>query len=55
MFKNKPRNIGDKNKIKEIIKAAKNKNCAIRVGVNAGSLERELLEKYKEPCPRSSC
>ena len=45
-----PGNIGDKNKIKEIIKAAKNNDCAIRVGVNAGSLERELLEKYKEPC-----
>ena len=48
-----PGNIGDKNKIKEIIKAAKNNDCAIRVGVNAGSLERELLEKYKEPCPEA--
>ena len=48
-----PGNIGDKNKIKEIIKAAKNNDCAIRVGVNAGSLENELLEKYKEPCPEA--
>ena len=48
-----PGNIGDKNKIKEIIKAAKNNDCAIRVGVNAGSLESELLEKYKEPCPEA--
>ena len=41
-----PGNIGDKNKIQEIIKAAKNNDCAIRVGVNAGSLEKDLLEKY---------
>ena len=48
-----PGNIGDKNKIKEIIKAAKNNNCSIRVGVNAGSLEKDILEKFKEPCPEA--
>ena len=45
-----PGNIGDRQKIKEVIKAAKNNSCAIRVGVNAGSLEKDILEKYKEPC-----
>ncbi len=48
-----PGNIGDRQKIKEVIKAAKNNNCAIRVGVNAGSLEKDILEKYKEPCPEA--
>jgi (E)-4-hydroxy-3-methylbut-2-enyl-diphosphate synthase len=48
-----PGNIGDRNKIKEIIKAAKDNNCSIRVGVNAGSLEKDILEKYKEPCPEA--
>ena len=48
-----PGNIGDKKKIKEVISAAKNNNCAIRVGVNAGSLEKDILEKYKEPCPEA--
>jgi len=48
-----PGNIGDKKKIKEIILAAKNNNCAIRIGVNAGSLEKDILEKYKEPCPEA--
>ncbi len=48
-----PGNIGDKNKIKEVIKAAKNNNCSIRVGVNAGSLEKDILEKFKEPCPEA--
>tara|TARA_B100000131_G_scaffold286697_1_gene296820 strand:- start:998 stop:2101 length:1104 start_codon:yes stop_codon:yes gene_type:complete len=48
-----PGNIGDKYKIREVIKAAKNNNCAIRVGVNAGSLEKDILEKYKEPCPEA--
>ena len=48
-----PGNIGDKKKIKEIIFAAKNNNCAIRIGVNAGSLEKDILEKYKEPCPEA--
>ena len=42
-----PGNIGDKKKIKEIISAAKNNDCAIRIGVNAGSLEKDILEKYK--------
>ena len=48
-----PGNIGDEKKIKEIVNAAKNNNCSIRVGVNAGSLERDILEKYKEPCPEA--
>ena len=48
-----PGNIGDKKKIKEVISAAKNNNCAIRIGVNAGSLEKDILEKYKEPCPEA--
>ena len=48
-----PGNIGDKNKIKEVINAAKNNNCSIRIGVNAGSLEKDILEKYKEPCPEA--
>ena len=46
-----PGNIGDK-KVREVIKA-KNNNCSIRVGVNAGSLEKDILEKYKEPCPEA--
>ena len=46
-----PGNIGDQKRILEVIKAAKNNNCSIRIGVNAGSLEKNLLEKYKEPCP----
>ena len=48
-----PGNIGDKQRILEVIKAAKNNNCSIRIGVNAGSLEKKLLEKYKEPCPEA--
>tara|TARA_B100001540_G_scaffold315761_1_gene343823 strand:+ start:3492 stop:4601 length:1110 start_codon:yes stop_codon:yes gene_type:complete len=48
-----PGNIGDKNKVKEVVHAAKNNNCSIRVGVNAGSLEKDILEKYKEPCPEA--
>ncbi len=48
-----PGNIGNKNNIKEVIKAAKDHNCSIRVGVNAGSLEKDILEKYKEPCPEA--
>ena len=42
-----PGNIGDKIKIKEVIKAAKNHNCSIRVGVNAGSFEKDILENLK--------
>jgi len=48
-----PGNIGSKGKIREILKAAKDHGCSIRVGVNAGSLEKSLLEKYKEPCPEA--
>ena len=48
-----PGNIGDIHKIKEVISAAKNNGCSIRIGVNAGSLENDLLEKYKEPCPEA--
>ncbi len=48
-----PGNIGSKDKIKEVIKAAKNNNCSIRIGVNAGSLEKDILEKFKEPCPEA--
>ena len=46
-----PGNIGDSSKVKDVISAAKDFNCAIRIGVNAGSLEKHLLEKYGEPCP----
>ena len=48
-----PGNIGSKDRIVEVIKAAKSNNCSIRVGVNAGSLDKSLLEKYKEPCPEA--
>ena len=48
-----PGNIGDKSKVHEILSAAKNNGCSIRVGVNAGSLEEDILEKYKEPCPEA--
>ena len=46
-----PGNIGQKEKIKQVIAAAKDYNCALRIGVNAGSLEKDILEKYKGPCP----
>tara|TARA_X000000368_G_scaffold335808_1_gene273351 strand:+ start:2785 stop:3879 length:1095 start_codon:yes stop_codon:yes gene_type:complete len=46
-----PGNIGSNERILEVVKAAKDNNCSIRIGVNAGSLDRNLLEKYKEPCP----
>ncbi len=46
-----PGNIGDAKRVKEVVKAAKDHGCSIRIGVNAGSLERHLLEKYGEPCP----
>ncbi len=46
-----PGNIGSEDRVKEVIKAAKDNNCSMRIGVNAGSLEKELLEKYGEPCP----
>ena len=48
-----PGNIGTKERILEVVKAAKDYNCSIRIGVNAGSLEKNLLEKYKEPCPEA--
>ena len=48
-----PGNIGDIKRIAEVISAAKNNNCSIRIGVNAGSLERDILEKYREPCPEA--
>ena len=48
-----PGNIGSKEKVREILKAAKDNDCSIRIGVNAGSLEKKLLEKYKEPCPEA--
>ena len=48
-----PGNIGDKIKIHEVLSAAKNNDCSIRIGVNAGSLEKDILEKFKEPCPEA--
>ncbi len=48
-----PGNIGNQKKIKEVISAAKNNDCSIRIGVNAGSLEKDILEKHKEPCPEA--
>jgi (E)-4-hydroxy-3-methylbut-2-enyl-diphosphate synthase len=48
-----PGNIGSNQRILEVIKAAKSNNCSIRIGVNAGSLDKNLLEKYKEPCPEA--
>ncbi|ABL69917.1 MULTISPECIES: flavodoxin-dependent (E)-4-hydroxy-3-methylbut-2-enyl-diphosphate synthase [Paracoccus] len=46
-----PGNIGDATRVREVIKAARDHGCSIRIGVNAGSLEKHLLEKYGEPCP----
>tara|TARA_B100000131_G_scaffold289000_1_gene300720 strand:- start:671 stop:1768 length:1098 start_codon:yes stop_codon:yes gene_type:complete len=48
-----PGNIGSLDRVKEILKAAKDNDCSIRIGVNAGSLEKKILEKYKEPCPEA--
>ena len=48
-----PGNIGNVKKIKEVVKAARDNDCSIRVGVNAGSLEKDILEKFKEPCPEA--
>ena len=50
-----PGNIGSIKRVHEILKAAKDNDCSIRIGVNAGSLEKDLLEKYKEPCPEALC
>jgi (E)-4-hydroxy-3-methylbut-2-enyl-diphosphate synthase len=48
-----PGNIGDAARVREVIKAARDHGCSIRIGVNAGSLEKHLLEKYGEPCPEA--
>ena len=48
-----PGNIGSEERVKEVIRAAKDNNCSMRIGVNAGSLEKTLLEKYGEPCPEA--
>ena len=48
-----PGNIGSSERVIEVIKAAKDFDCSIRIGVNAGSLDKTLLEKYKEPCPEA--
>lgn len=48
-----PGNIGNSKKVAEVVRAAKANGCAIRIGVNGGSLERHLLEKYGEPCPEA--
>jgi (E)-4-hydroxy-3-methylbut-2-enyl-diphosphate synthase len=48
-----PGNIGSAERVKEVVQAAKDHGCAIRIGVNAGSLEKHLLEKYGEPCPEA--
>ena len=48
-----PGNIGSADRVREVIKAAKDHGCSIRIGVNAGSLEKHLLEKYGEPCPEA--
>lgn len=48
-----PGNIGSEERVREVIKAAKDYGCSIRIGVNAGSLEKHLLEKYAEPCPEA--
>ena len=48
-----PGNIGSAARVREVVQAAKDHGCSIRIGVNAGSLERELLERYGEPCPEA--
>src|SRR5499427_10912043 len=48
-----PGNIGSTARVREVIKAAKDYGCSMRIGVNAGSLERDLLERYGEPCPEA--
>src|SRR5262249_58213249 len=48
-----PGNIGSSARVREVIKAAKDHGCSMRIGVNAGSLERDLLERYGEPCPEA--
>ncbi len=46
-----PGNIGSHERVREVVQAAKDHGCSMRIGVNAGSLERELLERFGEPCP----
>src|SRR3979490_2770745 len=48
-----PGNIGSAERVREVIKAARDHGCSMRIGVNAGSLEKDLLEKYGEPCPEA--
>lgn len=48
-----PGNIGSAERVREVVKAAKDHGCSMRIGVNAGSLEKHLLEKYGEPCPEA--
>src|SRR3979411_3339020 len=48
-----PGNIGSGERVREVVKAARDHGCSMRIGVNAGSLERDLLEKYGEPCPEA--
>ena len=48
-----PGNIGDARRVREVINAARDNGCSMRIGVNGGSLERHLLERYKEPCPEA--
>ena len=48
-----PGNIGSAERVREVVKAARDHGCSMRIGVNAGSLERELLERYGEPCPEA--
>ena len=48
-----PGNIGSRDRVREVVRAARDHGCSMRIGVNAGSLERELLEKYGEPCPEA--
>jgi (E)-4-hydroxy-3-methylbut-2-enyl-diphosphate synthase len=48
-----PGNIGSRERVREVVKAAKDHGCSMRIGVNAGSLERDLLERYGEPCPEA--
>ena len=48
-----PGNIGSRDRVREVVKAAKDNNCSMRIGVNGGSLEKDLLEKYGEPCPEA--
>jgi len=48
-----PGNIGSSQRVREVVKAAKDHGCSMRIGVNAGSLEKDLLERYGEPCPEA--